>query len=74
MQEQETTRPAKKLFTIREFVQAGYYQNEGGLRALIFRAERNGFKKVIKRINRKILLDVDAFYQWVEDINGNRGV
>lgn len=74
MNKQNITQPTKKLFTVKEFVQAGYYTNEGGIRALIFHADKNGFNKVIRRINRKILLDVDAFYQWIDDLNKIGGV
>ena len=41
----------------------------GGLRHLVFHAEKNGFKKVIKRIGRKILIDEQAFFHWVNAQN-----
>ncbi|MBY0293468.1 MAG: hypothetical protein K2W92_09315 [Alphaproteobacteria bacterium] len=44
---------------------------EGGIRALIFRAERNGFNKCIRRIGRKILISKSAFSCWIEDQNGD---
>ena len=62
-------RETPRLYTVKDFVKAGHYPNEGGLRGLIFYAYKNGFKKVIKRINRKIFIDVEAFYQWVNEIN-----
>ena len=43
------------------------YPSPGGLRSLIFQAEKNGFDKVIRRVGpRKILLSVSAFQEWVE--------
>lgn len=74
MSEDKITTQTKRLYTVKEFVNAGYYPNEGGLRAIIFRANSNGFNRVIKRINRKIFLDVDEFYQWVNDLNPIGGV
>jgi hypothetical protein len=41
----------------------------GGLRHLIFNAESNGFKKVIKRCGRRVLIDEAAFFQWMEEQN-----
>jgi len=41
----------------------------GGLRHLIFHAEKNGFHKVIKRVGRRVLIDEDAFFVWMEDHN-----
>lgn len=38
----------------------------GGLRHLIFFAETNGFKKVIRRVGRRILIDEQAFFAWVD--------
>ena len=38
----------------------------GGLRHLIFYAETNGFDKVIRRAGRRVLIDEDAFFEWVK--------
>lgn len=46
------------------------YPTIGSLRALIFNANKNGFDKVIRRINSRILINEQAFFEWVEDING----
>ena len=37
----------------------------GGLRHLIFNAEKNGFKQVIRRIGRRVLIDEAEFFNWV---------
>ena len=39
----------------------------GGLRHLIFYAESNGFDKVIKRVGRRVLIDEDKFFEFVND-------
>lgn len=45
----------------------------GGLRHLVFHAKQNGFEKVIRRPSgKKILIDEEAFFLWV-DQNNSRG-
>ena len=41
----------------------------GGLRHLIFHADKNGFGAVIHRCGRCVLIDEQAFFQWVEQQN-----
>lgn len=41
----------------------------GGLRHLVFHADKNGFDKVIRRIGRRVLLDEAAWFAWVEEQN-----
>jgi hypothetical protein len=38
----------------------------GGLRHLIFYAKTNGFDRVIRRVGRRVLIDEEKFFQWVE--------
>lgn len=40
------------------------------LRKLIFNAETNGFKKVVRRIGRRVYIKVDAFFEWIDEQNG----
>lgn len=46
----------------------------GGLRHLVFFAKTNGFEKVIRRAGRRILLDEQAFFQWLNQQNENGGI
>lgn len=39
---------------------------ESSVRYIIFHSETNGFKKCLKRIGRKILIDENLFIQWVD--------
>lgn len=41
----------------------------GGLRYLIFNAKSNGFNHVVKRVGRKVLIDEQAFFEWVASKN-----
>jgi len=56
--------------TIRQLTTSNPAFTEGGIRALIFRAERNGFNSCIRRIGRKILISKSAFSRWIEAQNG----
>lgn len=42
----------------------------GGLRHLIFNAEKNGFNKVVTRVGRRVLIDEGAFFAWVDQQRG----
>lgn len=42
----------------------------GGLRHLIFFEKTNGFDKVIRRIGRRVLIDEQAFFAWVDQQGG----
>ena len=44
----------------------------GGLRHLVFYADENGFDKVIRRAGRRVLIDEQAFFQWLDEQNGGR--
>jgi hypothetical protein len=39
----------------------------GGLRALIFNKNKNGFDKVIKKVGGRILIDEAAFFEWIKN-------
>lgn len=58
--------------TIRQLTTHNPAFTEGGIRALIFRAERNGFHKCIRRIGRKILISKTAFSHWIEEQNEDK--
>ena len=57
--------------TIRQLTTNNPAFTEGGIRALIFRAESNGFNRCIRRIGRKILISKSAFSRWIEAQNGD---
>ncbi len=42
---------------------------QGGLRHLIFNAKENGFDAVIRRKGRRVLIDEQAFFKWMNDNN-----
>ncbi len=58
-----------RLIPLTEWSKYHAYPPLGGLRHLVFHAKTNNFDKVIKRINRRILIDERAFFAWVESKN-----
>ena len=42
----------------------------GGLRHLVFYAHKNGFDKVIRGAGRRVLIDEQAFFEWLEKQEG----
>lgn len=58
----DSTRP---LIPVKEWPKLHAWPPIGGLRHLIFHAKTNGFDKVIRRVGRRVLIDEQAFFAWV---------
>ncbi|MCT4552935.1 MAG: DNA-binding protein [Alphaproteobacteria bacterium] len=56
------------LMTVKQFVESFPAFSHGSIRGYIFNSKLNGMdeQKVLKRIGKKILIDVDAFFQWID--------
>ncbi len=63
------TRPTR-LIPVTRWVEYHDYPPIGGLRYLIFHAKSNGFSKCVRRVGRRVLIDEAAFFEWVEDQQG----
>ncbi len=57
------------LITVTDWNKFHTWPPKGGLRHLIFNAKTNGFSTVIKRCGRRVLIDEQAFFDWVEQQN-----
>ena len=57
------------FLTVRQFSEKHPAFPEGGLRYNIFHAEENGFSECIRRIGRKILIDEQEFFLWIDRQN-----
>jgi len=55
-----------RLLTVKQWSEAHAWPPYGGLRHLIFFSKSNGFDDVIRRIGRRVLIDEQAFFAWVE--------
>ncbi|GAB4262891.1 MAG: hypothetical protein Kow0065_13620 [Methylomicrobium sp.] len=60
-----------KLHTVQQFASKYPAFPVGALRQHIFRENQNGLKKAgaVKRIGRKVLIDEEKFFEWIEAIN-----
>lgn len=45
----------------------------GGLRHLIFHADKNGFDACLIRVGRRVLIDEQAFFKWVDSLKASSG-
>lgn len=59
----------RKLSTVRnlpsQYPDAGF--TESSIRWLIFNSSENGFNHCIRRAGRKVLIDLDAFEEWMDN-------
>lgn len=60
----------QSLLTVKQFVENYPAFTIGGLRHLIFFERRNGFKKCVRRVGRKVLLHVPSVFEWIDENNG----
>jgi len=59
----------RKLIPVTKWSLHHEWPTEPGLRWLIFNSKRNGFDAVLRRIGRRVLIDEQAFFKWVDDHN-----
>jgi len=61
--------PSKRLCTVKsvpnKYPDAGF--SESSIRWLIFNSKENGFDACIRRIGKKILIDLDQFEIWLDN-------
>jgi hypothetical protein len=56
-----------RLLTISEWSKFHSWPSESGLRNIIFKKHENGFDKVVRKVGKRVLIDEDAFFRWVEN-------
>ncbi|MGH8470480.1 MAG: hypothetical protein ACREVY_16385 [Gammaproteobacteria bacterium] len=56
----------KRFLTIRQTAQAYPALTESALRWLRFNGDVNGFNRCVIAVGRKLLIDTEAFEQWLE--------
>jgi len=61
-----------RLIPVTQWKKYHCYPSIAGLRYLIFNAESNGFNRVIRRIGRRVVINEEQFFLWVDSIQ-NRG-
>jgi len=60
----------KRLATVKQTASLYPAFTQSSIRWLIFNENSNGFCQVIRRIGRKVLIDLDSFENWVAGQNG----
>lgn len=58
------------LFTFKQFITEQKLFTESALRGIIFKRHENGLEQsgAIKRVGRKILIDKNKFFDWVNSL------
>lgn len=69
----EDNQPSTRLIPVPLWNKFHQWPPVGGLRHLIFNARFNGFSSVIRRAGRRVLIDEQAFFKWVEKQNKLQG-
>lgn len=59
----------RSVLTVSQLAKKHPAFREGGIRHWIFHGEKNGFKNVLRRIGRKILIDEQLFFDWLDKQN-----
>lgn len=58
--------PTRRLLPVSDWSKYHTWPPIGGLRHLIFNAKDNGFENVVRRVGRRVLIDEQAFFEWVD--------
>jgi hypothetical protein len=59
----------RRLYTVDQFVQKHPAFSNGGLRWLLFHREKNGLKRAVLRVGRRVLIDETLFFEWLDTCN-----
>ena len=60
------TTETPKLLTVEQFIQRHAWATRGGLRGLLFNRANNGLDRAVVRLGRKLLLDEERVFEWIE--------
>ena len=64
-----TTTLVRSLLTVQQLTDKHRAFTPGGMRWLLFHRETNGLKAAVVRVGRKLLLDEERFFEWVDSQN-----
>ena len=66
----QQTAPRRALATVKQFCQHYPAFTPGSLRWLLFHRQENGLQRAVVRVGRRILIDEDKFFTWLDEQNG----
>ncbi|HOT37362.1 MAG TPA: hypothetical protein PLT86_11925 [Candidatus Latescibacteria bacterium] len=72
MKDSVESRSIPRLIPVTKWNEHHEWPPIGGLRHLVFHEGSNGFHSVIRRVGRRVLIDEQAFFTWV-DRQGSQG-
>lgn len=70
--EVEGPKPSSRFIPVAKWNDHHPWPPVGGLRWLIFHEKSNGFSKCVVRVGRNVLIDEDAFVDWMRSQKGGR--
>ena len=70
MEKSQETKAHSRLIPLVRWNDYHDFPTIGGLRHLAFLRNTNGFNGVVRYIGRRIYIDEQAFFRWVEKQNG----
>jgi hypothetical protein len=59
--------PVRQLHTVQQFCNMHPAFTPGGMRWLLFQREQNGLARAIVHIGRRLLIDEEKFFAWLEE-------
>jgi len=62
----------KRLATVKQIPSLYPAFTQSSLRWLIFNQSTNNFSQCVRRIGRKVLIDLDQFEQWIDGQGGTQ--
>lgn len=65
----ENTRHPKRLIPLTMWPRYHPWPTVSSLRHFVFNEHENGFDRVLRRVGRRVLIDEQAFFEWVEKQN-----
>ncbi len=72
MKEKAEVKPSNRLIPVTNWSNYHSWPPVGGLRHLIFHEHTNGFHKCVRRVGRRVLIDEEAFFEWVAEQGGGQ--
>ncbi len=64
------TTPARPtLLTVKQFCLQNPAFTNGGLRWMLFHRQQNGLERAVVKVGRRVLINVDEFFRWIDAQN-----
>lgn len=57
----------KRLATVRQMPDLYPSFTENAIRWLIFKGPINGFRRCVRKVGRRVFLDLDSFEEWIDE-------